>query len=294
MNQTALPLPENTQSDTNRAQHPIAKVFTKVINCAGHELDVAAAVESYMKRLADLYWPESADLDPMVVAERRLLSVFLVLAGCGLMAVATVYFQKNTQAYPLHAGGVVLAALASLLAPIWTTRASDTKRVAALILLTALAVNTILGSWIDGLISVKAILFLPVSVAAVLIFGSIAGLMVGLYSALVLVGWHVFRERIGGNLAIPMSVDDLSLMLLIGLSFALTMLLAASAIYRTQLLAILGGSAAARREAELPSRAKSLLLANVSHELRTPMSGLTGLASHLLKTPLDEKQRSLV
>lgn len=244
-----------------------------------------------LKFLTDLYWPGGAGEDPLVVAERRLLFAFLVIAGCGLMAVAVIYFQKNAQSYLLHAFGVFIVALAALLAPIWTSRTPSPRRAAVFILLVALAVNTILGSWIDGLVSVKSILFLPISMAAMLLFGTVAGLMVGLYAFLVMVGWHVFRDRIGGNLAIPLQIDDLSLLLLVGLSFAMVMLLAAAAIYRGQLLTIIGLAASARRQAELASNAKSLLLANVSHELRTPMSGITGLASSLLRTPLDDTQR---
>ncbi len=209
------------------------------------------------------------------------------------MAVSAIYYQKNSAAYPGHAIGAFAAAAAALLAPVWTSQTRYPKRAALWILLIALAVNTVLGSWIDGLISVKAILFLPVSTAAMLIFGTRAGLLAGLYALLVLVCWHVFRGEIGGNLASPMSIDDLSLMLLIGLSFALVMLLAGTAIYRAQLLTTIKLAAAARRDAEIASSAKSLLLANVSHELRTPMSGITGLASSLLRTPLNETQRNM-
>ena len=246
-----------------------------------------------MKLLADLYWPSGANHDPLVVAERRLLASFLVITGCGLMAVAAIYYPKNSEPYPVHAIGAFIAATAALLAPIWTSQAASPKRAALFILLIALAVNTALGSWIDGLISVKAILFLPISMAAMLLFGTRAGLLCGLYSVLVFTGWHIFRGEIGGNLASPMSIDELSLMLLVGFSFALVLLLAGSAIYRAQLLAIIELAAAARRDAELASRAKSLLLANVSHELRTPMSGITGLAASLLRTPMNDTQRGI-
>jgi signal transduction histidine kinase len=247
-----------------------------------------------LRLIRDACWPSATGEDPLTVATRRLLSAFLIISGLGLLGVSAVYYQKNFSNYPLHSIGTLVLAVACLLLPFWTARTANPRRAALVIVIIFLACMTALGSWIDGLISIKALAMLPMVVAVTLIFGWQAGLISAVFAGGVFVAWHVFRDSIGGNLSMPMSTSDLSAMLLVGLSFALLLLFAGTSIYRQQLLKIVGLLADARREAELASRAKSVLLANVSHELRNPMSGITGLASTLLRTQLDAEQRSSV
>lgn len=50
----------------------------------------------------------------------------------------------------------------------------------------------------------------------------------------------------------------------------------------------------ARRKADEANQFKSVFLANMSHELRTPLNGVTGLASLLERSELNEKQKKYV
>lgn len=51
---------------------------------------------------------------------------------------------------------------------------------------------------------------------------------------------------------------------------------------------------AAKKTAELASRAKSDFLANMSHEIRTPLNGIIGMTEIALDTSLDDRQRSIL
>jgi len=50
----------------------------------------------------------------------------------------------------------------------------------------------------------------------------------------------------------------------------------------------------ARNEAQLSEKIKSQFLANMSHEIRTSLTGVLGMSSLLIDTPLNEEQKIFV
>ena len=65
----------------------------------------------------------------------------------------------------------------------------------------------------------------------------------------------------------------------------------ASAVVRTEMLAMVREANAQRDRAEEAGRAKSRFLASMSHEVRTPLNGVIGMAELLSRSDLQPKQR---
>jgi len=63
-------------------------------------------------------------------------------------------------------------------------------------------------------------------------------------------------------------------------------------VFQDKLITLNAELESARQVASTADRAKSEFLANMSHEIRTPMNGVMGMAELLMRTELDEKQRT--
>ncbi len=244
-----------------------------------------------LQRLKAIYWPESPLGDPLDTARRRSLIAFAVLGASCALAVGFVYFQKNFVTYPAQGATIIIVSALLIVSPFFMARCREIESTATLIMWLSFGILALMSMQIDGMISFKVVLLMPLAMVTTLTLGVRHGIAMGLTTILLYVLLHVSQARIGGNIANPLDTQATSFLLAVSLSLCLIFIVTGAAIFREQMRRTLRQLDRSNQLAAASSKAKSQFLATVSHELRTPLQGILGMNELLAKSGLSVEQQ---
>lgn len=250
---------------------------------------------SLLRRLHAIYWPHSsATADPLDTARRRCLNAFALIGAICSLAISFTYYTKNFVNYPAQGATVLIVTSLLLLSPIFVARLQKIEPAARVIIGLAFIVIALMSSLVDGMVSFKVMLLMPLAMVATLTLGGRQGAVLGLAAVVLFIGLHLGREGIGGNIATPLSVAETSYLMAVSLSFCLIFIVTGAAIFRSQMQKTLSQLDEASQRANASSEAKSQFLALMSHEIRTPLHGILGMNELLGRSDLDMDQSQYV
>lgn len=244
--------------------------------------------------LREVYWPTSRTGDYLDTARRRSLASFSLLGALCGTAINIAYFEKNFFHYPQQGICVLVISVLLAAAPFLMRRSRRVETAAMIIVWGCFVLIGAMSLAIDGMLSLKAMLFLPLAMVVTLTLNWRHGVAFGLCAVLLFIVLHAVRGNIGGNMIDDMTVDELSLMMLVGLSISIVFIITGASIFSIQITTTMEKLKLATRAAEASNEAKTQFLANMSHEIRTPMHGVIGLTELLEASPLNDRQRQYV
>ena len=260
-------MPHVAHHEPSRSPHPAASRLT--------------LRQRFIAVLRKAYWPVvTVDALPNA-AIHRALAVFCLLGSLMAIGVTLLFAHKNFVVYPLQGILQMVMALALLLAPVAMALGVSVRWTAHAVIGLCFVGLTYLCFNIDGLLSSKAIFFVSLAMTSVLMFGPAVGGLWTLATIAVLVALHTFRDGIRGNLTDSFTVDDMSLVMLVGLTTTLLFVLVGGAVFVREMQRAIRGLREARVEAQAADRAKSRFIASIGHELRAPLTGIQHIATLL-------------
>ncbi|MEM8981880.1 MAG: response regulator [Pseudomonadota bacterium] len=251
---------------------------------------------AFLKRA---YWPtqslgRTAGATLGDTATHRGLSIFCVSAGFLGSVLTLLFYDKNILENPAQGSVQLVISFALILMPIATEKWFKPIRVAQVVLVGCFVALTILALRLDGLISIKAMLYVPIVMSTTLLFGVRFGVWMAAASVIALCGLYVVRDQIGGNADTTMTIGELSFLFLIGLNASVVLTAFGAGVFVAETRKLVARLRDARSEAQAADAAKARFLASVSHELRAPLAGMLHIAMMLESNATSPERRQLI
>jgi signal transduction histidine kinase/CheY-like chemotaxis protein len=231
---------------------------------------------------------EIADLDQVTLS-----GAFRAVA----FGLATLIFAQTAVAYLIHGQvrlGIIAASTSGcilVVIGIWSLFRADI-RLPAWILMTTLIVLSALASFatggVDGSI---AALFIIAPLGAAYFLGTRSSIFFGAISILSVISLYAVDEMgyIPDN---PLNPHDVRVAHTVMLVFLISAALFLSVVFARRVAKHALETHKSLRKAEEAAKVKSDFLANMSHEIRTPMNGVSGMLQLLLRSTLNDEQKS--
>ncbi|MEM1260892.1 MAG: response regulator [Pseudomonadota bacterium] len=245
------------------------------------------------------YWPTqslgaTAGATLGETATHRGLSIFCVSAGFLGSVMTLLFYEKYFIEMPSQGIAQLVISFALMLMPIATEKWFSPLRVAQAVLAGSFVAITVLAFRLDGLISIKAMIYTPIVMSTTLLFGVRLGVWMALASVAAVTSLYLARDIIPGNPAAAMTPDELSFLLLVGVNASIVLTAFGASVFVTETRKLVARLRDARTKAQAADAAKARFLASVSHELRAPLAGMLHIAMMLENDSTSPERHQLV
>ncbi|MEO0612974.1 MAG: histidine kinase dimerization/phospho-acceptor domain-containing protein, partial [Pseudomonadota bacterium] len=235
-----------------------------------------------------LFLPEELKDNPLLAARQRTLIGFCVFAGLLGVFIMLGFSGALARGRNLHFIVTDVGTSLFLTFPLLLLIGVKLRALSYFVVIYRLSFLALQCVLLGGLLTIKAMLLIPIAMISTLILGW----RHGLFFSAAAIGVYLFLYFGRDFVAYPESLitlDRLLTVMVIGLPINAALVAAGAALFQREIEWTTKKLSIARREAETASSAKSEFLANMSHEIRTPMNGVLGMAELLQKSDLNER-----
>ncbi|MEM1381187.1 MAG: response regulator [Pseudomonadota bacterium] len=251
---------------------------------------------AFVDRITPVFWPAATTSQLETARIRTLTTVCWFMAALAVGVFLLIRDDVVTSESATHAYTMVYFVLAFVAFPIAIALGMRFKLAAYAFASYAVVVLTFQCTQLGGLVTIKAMLFVPVATVSAFILGWRGGIFIGLLviSAISYLFFSLGIEHYNfyvETMTTTELIDSFVFNVFVGLVLAIIIAISGAALYNIEINRALTALAIARKEAEEANRSKSEFLANMSHEIRTPMNGVVGMAEILQTSELPERER---